>query len=166
MVVFVLDDVGVEPADFRLDHLALAIDPGIAHPGVPWDGAAHAGDGQTALPSQQFRLTQQFDDRVDQDGVADWGFVRPVGSAGQDAEDEQAQGHVDLRRGEAGTAGVLHRLHHIGDQTADMRCAGVGDRFGTLEEHRVAHAGDFEDGHRAQSFGVRKRLWREAKLVL
>ena len=75
-------------------------------------------------------------------------IVRVLGlPAAGDAEHEQAQRLIDLRRGQADAGRVLHRFHHVGDQAADFRRAGIGDRIAFLQQDRVAHPGDFQNGH-------------------
>ena len=69
-------------------------------------------------------------------------------------EHEQPQRHVHLRRGQAGAGRVLHRLHHVGDQAADFRCAGIRHRFTHLQQHRVAHAGYLQNGHVLRSLST------------
>ena len=54
---------------------------------------------------------------------------------------------MHLRSGQAGAGRILHRLDHVGHQTADVRRPRIDDRLGTLQQDGMTHAGDFQDGH-------------------
>ena len=72
---------------------------------------------------------------------------------------------MDLGRGEAHARRILHGLHHVGDEAADFRRAGVVDRGAALQQHRVAHAGDLQNGHvpsvrgHRNTIGHRREPW-------
>ena len=54
-----------------------------------------------------------------------------------------------LRCREAGTSGIGESIDHVSDQLANFRRLGVSDRFGDSHQHRMPHAGDFENSHKA-----------------
>jgi len=54
---------------------------------------------------------------------------------------------MHLRRREPEAGGVLHGLGHVGDQAADVRRRGIGNRRRLTYQDRVAQAGDLQDGH-------------------
>ena len=148
MIVFVLHHAGMEARHLALHRPAVAIDPAIADARRARHRGAQAGDRQAALPAQHALLAQQLDLRVDHHRVADRRVVGVLVAARLgDAEHEQPQRHMHLRRGQAGAGGVLHRLHHVGDQAADLRCAGVRHRLTLLQQHGVAHARYLQNGH-------------------
>ncbi len=154
MVVFVLDHPGVEAGDGPFDGLPVAIDAPIAHAGRAGHRGTQAGDRQAALPAQDAVLGQQFDLGVDEHGVVEPGILRVVALAlGRDAEDEQAQRHMHLRRGQPDAGRVLHGLHHVGDEPPDFRRTGIGNRVAAAQQHGVAHPGDLENGHGASDVG-------------
>jgi len=62
-------------------------------------------------------------------------------------ENEDAQRHMDLRRGKPGPVGVDHGLDHVGDQAANLRCRGIRDGLRYSRQNGMAHAGNLEDGH-------------------
>ena len=76
------------------------------------------------------------------------GVVRVLGfPAAGHAEDEQAQRLIDLWCGQADAGRVHHRLHHVSDEAADFRRAGIGDRIAFAQQDRVPHAGNFQNSH-------------------
>jgi hypothetical protein len=54
---------------------------------------------------------------------------------------------MDLRRRKARATDIFERIDHIGNQALDLDGARIVDRFGNAAEHRVSHAGDFQNGH-------------------
>ena len=54
---------------------------------------------------------------------------------------------MHLGRREPDAAGVRQRLQHVGDEPLHLGRGRVGDRLGGPAQHRVAHAGDLENGH-------------------
>ena len=60
---------------------------------------------------------------------------------------------MDLRRGEPDAVRILHGLHHVGDQAADLARRRVGDRLGLAEQYRMAHAGDLQERHASTIVG-------------
>ena len=64
---------------------------------------AQAGNGQAALPPQHHLVTDRQHDGVDDDDRRERVLARAIG--GQ-VHDEDAQGHVHLRAGEANAAGA------------------------------------------------------------
>ena len=142
MIILVLDHGRVKPGDLpRLRH-TVAIHGPITHPPVPRHRGPQPGNGQATLPPQPHILAHQLDQRIDQHSVFN-GFVERIAERALPAhlEDEQPQRHVHLRRSQPGAGRILHRLDHVGDQTTDLRRAGIGDRPSLFEENRVAHAG-------------------------
>ena len=55
---------------------------------------------------------------------------------------------MDLGGGQAGPVGVGHGFDHVIDQTTYFRRRGVRNGGRHVSQHRVAHAGDFQDSHR------------------
>ena len=148
MVVFVLDHIGVEPGDLALRHHPVAVHAAVADARGARHRGAQAGDRQAALPVQHALVGQQLDHRIDQHRVADRHVERILAAPpGRDAEHEQPQRDVDLRRRQADAGCVHHRLDHVGDQAADLRRARVVDRGAALQQNGVAHAGDLQKGH-------------------
>jgi len=148
VVIFMLHDPGVEPGCLAFDHVAVAVDAAIADPQRARHHGAHLGDREATFPVQPDLIADRLDLRVDQDGVghrAGGGIGR--GSFGGNAKHEQTERHVNLRTGQADARRILHRLHHVGDEPAAFRRAWVGHRLTLLQQDRVAHAGDFQDGH-------------------
>ena len=146
MVVLVLHDAGMEVGHLTFDHIAVAVHPAIADARRARHRGAQVRDRQAALPVQHAFLAQQFDFRIDQHRAGHRDVVRiGAGALAGDAEHEQPQRHMDLRRGEADAGRVLHGFDHVADQPADFRRAGVGHRVAAAEQHRVTHAGDLEN---------------------
>jgi len=71
VVVFVLDDVGVEPGRLALRHHPVAVHAAVADARRPRYRGAQPRDRQAALPAQHPLIAQQLDLRVDQHGAAD-----------------------------------------------------------------------------------------------
>jgi small subunit ribosomal protein S21 len=57
---------------------------------------------------------------------------------------------MDLGGGKTDSALVAHGVQHIGHEPADFRGSGVCDRVRQAAQDRMAHAGDFENGHKGQ----------------
>ena len=148
MVVLVLHDGGMGAGHLAGHRIAVGVHPLVAHAPGARHGGAQARDGEAALPADLSLLADEAQHRVDDRGVGD----RPViGVAPHplraDAENEQAQRHMYLGRGESGAADIVQRLEHVGYQAADFGGGRVRHRVGGLEENRVSHAGDFQYGH-------------------
>lgn len=62
-------------------------------------------------------------------------------------ENDDAQRHMHLRRGETDAASIRHGFHHIVDQGVDGGRGRVCHRLGGRAEGWIAPAGDFEDSH-------------------
>ena len=62
-------------------------------------------------------------------------------------ENDHAPGLADLRRGEAGTVRVLHRILHVADELLQLGCAERRDFTGPLQQQRITHAKDVADCH-------------------
>ena len=60
---------------------------------------------------------------------------------------EDAAGVGLAARCQPHTGGVFHSFDHIFQKPADIPCRGIGNYLGGLEQHRVAHASDFEQCH-------------------
>ena len=75
-----------------------------------------------------------------------------TGAVGRQMHDEQAQGHVHLRAGQADAARVQHGLDHVRGQAADLGVGRVGHGLGTGKQDGVAHAGDLQYGHAVRAF--------------
>jgi small subunit ribosomal protein S21 len=99
-------------------------------------------------PRQRAVLADQLDGWVNQNGGIGGGVlgVARLPPAGN-AEDEEPQRLIDLRGGKTDAGCVLHGFDHVGDQTADLRGTRIGHRGAFLQQNRVAHPGDFQNGH-------------------
>ncbi len=119
--------------------------------------AGEAGERQAGLPGLGRLIAEGFDLRIDQHGerharllgllirlaVAGLG----AGAAGVDEKDDDPARDVHLRRRQAGAAGIAHGLHHVVDQPTQFGIAGIRHTFGRPAQHRMAHAGDLQNGH-------------------
>ena len=148
MVALVLHHAGVEAFGDLLDRGAVGRRARIADAGMSRHRAPEARHRKAALPAQLQLRPERLDHRIDERKQR----LRPVvGAAGDallgDAEDDDAQRHVDLRRGEPGTADIGERLDHVLDQAVQFGRGRIGDRVGDAAQHRMTHAGDLEDGH-------------------
>ena len=148
MVAFVLDDPGVEALDLALDHFAVEPRSAIADPQMARHDPAQPGNREAALPAERPLAPDRLDHRVDQHRQ----ILRDI--AGHVAEallrhlkDDDPVGLMDLRRGDAGAAGILHRLDHVLDEPAHPGRGRVVDRAGDAAQYRVPHAGDLEQSH-------------------
>src|SRR5580693_4507794 len=131
MVAFVLDDAGVEPLDLALDYLA--VEPGSAIPDaqVARHDAAQPGNRQAALPSERPLPSNGLDHRVDQHRQILRDVARHVAETiAQYLKHDDPVGLMHLRSGDAGTARILHGLHHVVDEAAYPGCGRVVDRAG------------------------------------
>jgi small subunit ribosomal protein S21 len=54
---------------------------------------------------------------------------------------------VNLRRRDADAARIHHGLRHVGDEALDLRRGRILDLGSAAEQHRVAEAGDLQEGH-------------------
>ena len=66
-----------------------------------------------------------------------------------DLKHDDPIGGVHLRRGDAGAAGILHRLDHVLDELAQPGGLRVFDLGGAGAQHRVPHAGNLQQSHGA-----------------
>ncbi len=123
VVVFVLHHAGVEAGHLALDRPAVAIDAAIADARRARHGGAQAGDGQAALPAEHAFLGQQLDLGVDHHGVADRRVVRRPRwpRASETRNTNSRSGTCTCGAARPAPRGVLHGLHHVGDQAADLR---------------------------------------------
>ncbi len=158
MVGFVLDHPGVEAGRLGRHWNAVAVHTLVAHAPGRGHRPPQARNGQAPLPAQTDILAHRLDHRIDQDPDRSRLIVGlATAPPGWYLENEQAQRHVHLRRRQADAAGILHGLDHIGDQAADLRRTRMVDRVGPPQQHRVAHAGDLEDGHDESVIETRAR---------
>ena len=109
---------------------------------------AQSGHRQATLPAERDLVADRFDHRVDQHGQILLGIAGQIGQPlAADAEDDDAPRHVHLRRGNSGAAGILHRFDHVLDEAAHPGGGRVLDRLGRSAQHRMPHAGDFQQSH-------------------
>ncbi len=101
--------------------------------------------------------------RVDQDrqgggALEGLGLVQAwVAALGRSLEYHHPERHMDLGSSQPGAIGVFHGLDHVGDKRMDLWRDRVENRPGLFGEHRMAHAGDFENGHgRTMRLGGRR----------
>ena len=125
VVALVLDHAGVEAVRLAFDRPALRIEALVAQARVARHPAAQAGDRQAALPSFLGLVGQRRQHRIDQLGV---GHRLGIGIAVVvlEAENDYAQPHADLRRGEAGA--VSPRSSFRACRTASISSSGVPKR--------------------------------------
>jgi hypothetical protein len=98
--------------------------------------------------TRAWKPAARLDHGVDQHGEVLLAVAGQIGRAfAGDEKRDDAVRRVDLRRGDAGTAGVVHRLKHVADQPADPRRGRVVDRRGAGAQHRMTHAGYFQQSH-------------------
>src|SRR5580704_9470211 len=133
MVAFVLDDAGVEPLDLALDYLAVEAGSAIPDAQVTRHDAAQPGNRQAALPSERPLPSDGLDHRVDQHGQ----ILRDVARHVAETVAQYLKYHDPVRlmhlwRGNAGAAGILHRLDHVVDEAA---------------QNGMPHPGDLQQSH-------------------
>ena len=141
-------DPRVKAGGLALDGVAVAIDAAIADALRAGHDGAQFGDRQAALPAHADLLADRLDLRVDQHRVGH----RARGGIGRrpfagHAEHEQPQRHIHLWGGEADAWRILHRLHHVRDEAADLRRPRIGHGIAAADQDGMTHAGDFQDGH-------------------
>ncbi len=61
-------------------------------------------------------------------------------------EDKKPKRNMDLRGGKADAAGIEHGLDHVVDETLNFGMRRVRHRGRALQQNRVAHPGDLENG--------------------
>ena len=144
VIELVLHHVGLQPVSIAADRVAVAIDTTVADAHMTRHGGAQARDGKTPLPAQCHLIPQYRDHRVDHDRRR---HRRAAGALGRQVEDEQAPGHVHLRRGQADARRVQHGVDHVGGQATHLRRPRIGHVRRALQQDGVAHAGDFQQGH-------------------
>jgi len=148
VIAFMLDDAGMEALDGAFDNLPLGARPAIADAQVPGHDPAQSGDRQATFPTQRPLRSNELDDRVYQ-------YRQILGDiAGhlsdplvRNPEDDDPVWLVDLRRGDPGAPGILHRLDHVLDEPAHPRGRRIIDRARGAAQYRVPHAGDFQQSH-------------------
>ena len=60
---------------------------------------------------------------------------------------------MNLRRGKADAAGIVHGRDHVVDEGPDVLGGRIGDLFGLADQNRVAHTGDLKQCHAANIGG-------------
>src|SRR5205085_10696490 len=151
VIALVLDDPGVKALDLAVDALAVEAEPAIADAQVPRNDPAQPGDRKTALPADRALLPEELDHRVDQHREILRAVARHLGDPllGHLEEDDPVR-LVHLRCGDAGAAGILHRLDHVFDQPPHPGCGRIIDRGGDGAQYGMAHAGDLQQSHGAE----------------
>jgi hypothetical protein len=172
MVAFVLHHAGMETLGLTDDRLAVQSQPGIADTGKARHDTAHPRHRKAALPTERGFFRQRLDHRIEEDVERPRIIVvrlcpvrrRVVGfpgticvfcilrvlrirGFGRLVEDDDAQRHMNLGRGQAHPARVHHCFHHIADQGPDWRLGGVWDLLGRRAQHRITHFRNLENGH-------------------
>src|SRR5437899_3269654 len=123
----------------------------------PHRGAPEAGHGEAALVVTLLPLTQH---ELGIDQLDELALLLADGEVDHD----DAQGHGDLRRGQADARGRVHRLDHVVEEPAD-RAVDLTDGLGGLVEHRVAVFHDGPDCHDSDASPLIKKLYWECVRV-
>jgi hypothetical protein len=145
VITFVLDNSGVKSLDLTLDYLTAETGSAIADPQVPRHDASQTRHRETALPAERPLGPDGLDHRVDQHSQ----ILRDI--AGHSAETLRWNAKYDdpvrlvnLRSGNPGATGILHRFNHVFGKTAHPgRCGVIHDRRDAAQ-NRMPHSGDFQ----------------------
>ena len=148
VIAFMLDDAGMEALDGALDDLPLGVRPAIADAQVPGHDPPQSGDRQATLPTERPLRSDELNDRVDQYRQILGDIAGHLGDPlVRNPEDDNPVWLVDLRRGDAGAPGILHRLDHVLDEPAYPWGRRIIDRARGAAQYWVPHAGDFQQSH-------------------
>ena len=140
-----LDNARREAAHSQLDALAVAIKPPHFDLAMPWHLATDVGDAEATFPVVDHLVADRGDLGVDEGDR--WG--RLVTTLHVERGHEEADVLVYLRRSQAHAVILIHSLHHVVDELLDSWRANrrLVERLGLLAEHRMSHAGHFQNRH-------------------
>lgn len=146
-----LDDARMKALDRAFDWLTERIEAGITKLMPAWHHAAQSGHGQTSFPAILHCIGKRRQHGIDQDRIGNDFGIR-VTDIRFETENDDAQTNADLRRRQADTVKVPHRLFHIGDEPMQFRRVERFDRPRLLPQARIAHLKDSPDRHSRPSF--------------
>src|SRR6058998_2106224 len=148
VVGLVLADPREEVLRDEVHRLPLAVQALQAHGRVAGHHAAHVGDREAALPALLHFVRERRDDRIDDHHQGHRGRVR-VARVPEHLDDGDLLGRVYLVRRQPGPVVLAHRLHHVVDESLDLRRAnGPGvDGRGDLPQHGMPETRDLQNRH-------------------
>ncbi len=144
MVAFMLHDPRMKALDGAINSFSKLIEASISKAAKARYKPAQTRHGKAPLPTIFLFVTNEFNFRVDQDGLRDLlGIGIPGISA--DGKYHHTQRNTNLRRSKPRAVEISHGVPHVGYQFQQFRSTKGFDRLGDLKESGIAHAQHFAD---------------------